>query len=147
MSAMLNIDDLHKEKQHNLDHKNTIYNTILKKCHYKIKTTAKIVDADDNCFFVVPSYIYGIPLYNVNKCVLFVVKSLINNGFDVSYTNPNLLYISWEGKKTPKNYKQLEKREKGYKSIEDYKPAGNFVYDNNTLDVFKHKTQNLFKSR
>jgi|SaaInlStandDraft_7_1057024.scaffolds.fasta_scaffold113118_1 hypothetical protein len=144
MSAMINIDDLHKEKKQISDHKNQIYEDILKKCHHKIKNTVKVRDAPNNCFYMVPSYMYGSPIYNVNKCVLYLVKALIANGFDIKYTNPNLLYISWEGKSNPKNFKTLEIREKGYKSIEDYKPAGNFVYDKNTLDVFKKKTINLF---
>jgi hypothetical protein len=144
MSAMINIDDLHKEKKHMTDHKNEIYETILKKCHSKIKSTVKIRDAPNYCVYIVPAYIYGCPIYNINKCVLYLVKALIANGFDIKYTNPDLVFISWEGKSNPKNYKLLEKREQGYKSIEDYKPAGNYVYDKNTLDVFKKKTINLF---
>ena len=31
-------------------------------------------------------------------CILFLTKSLVNNGFDVWYTHPNLLLISWKDK-------------------------------------------------
>ena len=141
---MIDIEALHKQKKEKINHKNKIYDTILQKCHHKIKSTAEIIDSPNNCFYTVPPYIYGIPIYNINKCILYLVKSLMNNGFDVQYINPNILYISWEGKSNPKNFKYLEKKNKGYKSIEDYKPTGNLVYDKNTLNVFKKNTSSLF---
>ena len=141
---MINIDDLHKQKKTKIDSKNKIYETLLLKCHNKIKTTASIIENPNHCFYVVPKYIYGIPIYNLNNCIMYVVKALMNNGFDVFYTSPNLLFISWEGKSNPKNFKVLDKKDKGYKTISDYKPTNNLIYDKNTLDVFKKKTINLF---
>ena len=142
-NALINIDELHREKEIKMKNKLDIYENILKKCHFRIKSTAKLISAPNCCFFIVPRYIYGSPLYDINQCIMFLIQSLNNNGFEVLYTNPNLLYISWEGKKNPKNFKVLQKREKGYKSIEDYKPTGNFVYDKKTIDIFKNKLNNL----
>ena len=50
------------------------------------------------CFYNVPKYIFGIPLYDIKSCVMFLVTALVKNGFDVKYTHPNLLYISWQNK-------------------------------------------------
>jgi hypothetical protein len=136
---MINIDELHKEKDKRLKHKNEVYDIVLKKCHQRIKATAKVLDGNDSCVFVVPPYIYGCPLYNINNCIFYLVQQLTENGFDVKHINPNFLMISWEGKKNPKNFKSLQKQEKRFKSIEDFKPTNNFVYDNKTLDVFKKK--------
>ena len=36
------------------------------------------------------------PIYNVNECIVYVIKLLIKNGFTVNYTHPNLLLISWK---------------------------------------------------
>ena len=55
------------------------------------------------------------------------------NGFDLKYTHPNLLFISWLGKTNPKEYKNIEYKTKEYKPIEEYKPKGNFVYNTNLL--------------
>ena len=38
---------------------------------------------------------------------MFLVTALVKNGFDVKYTHPNLLYISWQNK-TNKNALMLE---------------------------------------
>ena len=47
------------------------------------------------CFYIIPNYVYGTPLYDVNACIVYMVQYLMKNGFYVAYTHPNLLYISW----------------------------------------------------
>ena len=34
--------------------------------------------------------------YNLSECVEYVIEKLIDNGFSVKYTEPNLLFISWQ---------------------------------------------------
>jgi len=144
MASMINIDELHKEKTVKIKHKNEVYEIILKKCHQRIKMSSKSPSNPENCFFIVPPYIYGSPLYNVNSCIVYIIKCLNENGFDVSFYNPNVIFISWDGKKNPKNFKSLQKQDKKFKSIADFKPSSNFVYDNKTIDLFKKKTSSLF---
>ena len=40
-----------------------------------------------------PIFIFGIPSYNKNECIQYIFKKLIQNGFKVLYTHPNLFYI------------------------------------------------------
>ena len=94
---MLNIHNLHKEIEKREDRKNKTYQTILDKCHYRIILTNSKSN-DCFCFFIVPTFVYGIPLYNMTKCIIFIMEDLIDKGFKVSYTHPNLLYISWKEK-------------------------------------------------
>ena len=41
---------------------------------------------------------YGVPLYNYEECTTYIIDMLNKNGFDLRYTHPDLLYISWAGK-------------------------------------------------
>ena len=84
---------LKKEKR-----KLRVFNEVLQKCHQRIVTIVKKT-GDFCCFFIVPTCIFGVPLYNTVSCVLYLVEQLIKNGFDVKYTHPNLLYISWINRK------------------------------------------------
>jgi len=96
--TMVNIDSLHREQQEKLERKKAIFVKILQDCHNKIKLSAKNSKDATNCFYAVPKYKFGVPLYDMRGCILFLTKSLVNNGFDVWYTHPNLLLISWKDK-------------------------------------------------
>ena len=36
------------------------------------------------------------PKYNTQECITYVIEKIINNGFQIKYTHPNLLFISWK---------------------------------------------------
>ena len=46
--------------------------------------------------FLVPEVIIGVPKYNCNDCITYIYHKLEDNGFNIKYTHPNLLFISWK---------------------------------------------------
>jgi len=38
----------------------------------------------------------GVPNYDHGACIAFCIDELKNNGFNIRYTHPNLLLISWQ---------------------------------------------------
>ena len=135
---MINIDELNDTIKEKEKKKNIIYDEILKKCHNKIKLTAKN-NSHGYCFYTIPNYVYGSPLYNFKACIIYLFKTLSYNGFDVKYTHPNLLYISWKGRSNPTNYKTIQQKNNGYRPIEDYKPHGNAIYTPKSIDYLSNK--------
>ena len=97
-TPFVNIDELHRQQQEKLERRYAIYEKILGLCHNRIKQVASNPDNMGFCFYNIPPYVYGVPLYDTKSCIMYVVKSLVSNGFDVRYTHPNLLWISWLGK-------------------------------------------------
>ena len=97
-TPFVNIDELHRQQQEKLERRYAIYEKILGLCHNRIKQVGRNPDNMGFCFYNIPPYVYGVPLYDTKSCVMYVVKSLVSNGFDVRYTHPNLLWISWIGK-------------------------------------------------
>ena len=92
----INLDDLYeKKKQHDL---NTIaiYNRILNRIHAKIKIVSRQNMTNQNCWFVVPEIIIGVPRYDHGACTAYIIDKLRDNGFVIRYTHPNLLFISWK---------------------------------------------------
>ena len=58
-----------------------------------------------------------------------------------------LLYITWFKEETLKNDKSNTSNKhilKNYKSIEDYKPSGNLIYNSKSLEVLNKKKNSLF---
>ena len=94
-SDKINLDDLYeKKKQHDIS---TIasYNTILNRIHSKIKTTSRLQLTEQHCWFIIPEMMIGVPKFDPASCIAYIIDKLQTNGFNVRYTHPNLLFISW----------------------------------------------------
>jgi len=92
----LNMDDLYTQKKISEEHKIKIYQKVLARVHKKIKSTSKMRNNDKFCFFLLPEFILGVPKYDMVECTSYVIEKLIDNGFIMKYTHPNLLFISWQ---------------------------------------------------
>ena len=94
-----NINELKKKK-------NTSYNEVLIIIHERIKKSS--LKERYKLIYEVPEYIFGVPSYNLNKCLAYLMKELRTNGFLVKYYFPKILYISWDPVEIT-NYKQEKK--------------------------------------
>ena len=89
----MNILELHRTQNAKKSLQKEVYDIVLKKCHRRIVMINE--NQKVNCFFDIPSYIIGYPLYDLNKCAQHILYSLKKNGLEVTYFFPNYLYISW----------------------------------------------------
>ena len=102
---MLSIHDLHREVEQRETQKLKIYQSVYEKCIQRIQTSNQKT-TECCCLFQCPTFIFGVPLFDIGTCVSFIMTELMKKGFEVFYTHPNLLYISWK-KKNSKNANQL----------------------------------------
>ena len=92
----LNLDELFEKKQiHDLATTKN-YNAILNRIHNKIKLTSRQQIDTHYCWFIIPEVMIGVPKYDIATCISYVIGKLQENGFNVRYTHPNLLLISWQ---------------------------------------------------
>ena len=141
--SSLNIDDLYGTIKSKNENRLKKFNNILQKIHSRIKYNAKLEKT--YCFFHIPEFIIGVPLYNVNDLKNYIINSLSKNGFKIMYIEPNWLFISWDLsiKKDSKKVNNGKSKPKDYKLIDEYKPSGTFVNEPD-LSVIKDKTKQLF---
>lgn len=136
-SIKLNIDELYvKKQQQDLNVLNN-YNKILIRIHNKIKYISKQLINDQCCWYIVPEMMIGIPKYNHNDCIAYVIEKLRDNGFIVRYTHPNLLFISW--KHWIPSYVRNEIKKKTGQSIDEY---GNLINKNEVNPFQENKNVN-----
>ena len=107
-SSLFNVNDLHKKAKEKELSRNKIYFKISKKCFDKIKDSSE--NDQTYCFFKVPEYIPGFPLFNMTQCVLYLLNLLKEKGFHSRYVDGYVIYISW-------NIPNPQ-----YKAIENVKP-------------------------
>ena len=71
------------------------YNKILEQIYLRIKASSR-EGGEPWIIYTVPQVIIGNPLISLEDCIVYLVYILRQQGYDVRYTYPNLLYISWK---------------------------------------------------
>jgi hypothetical protein len=103
-SPLFSVNEIQKKAKERENNRHKIYYKISKKCFEKIKETSE--NDLTYCFFKVPEYIPGFPLFNMTQCVLYLLNILKEKGFHSRYVDGYMLYISWSLPK--QEYKSIE---------------------------------------
>lgn len=122
----LNLDELYERTRETSQTKIKTYQKILARIHTRIKAISRQRNNNKFCMFVIPEFILGIPRYDIAECTNYVIEKLTDNGFQLKYTYPNLLFISWQHY-IPK-YQRSEIKKKTGVAIDGF---GNVVTKNN----------------
>ena len=71
------------------------YNQLLEQIQHRIFTTSQLPGNPSYLVYSVPPFILGLPSMDLQDSIVYLVFQLRQNGFEVRFTYPNLLYISW----------------------------------------------------
>ena len=137
--SSLNINELYSKINEKNMKRFEVFDDILKKIHIRIKYNANLERT--YCFYHIPEFIIGVPLYNIHDLRNYLMNSLKKNGFQILYVEPNWLFITWEvkSKKLVQTPKKKQKEKSDFKLVDEYKPSGNFIYNENDLLSMENK--------
>ena len=164
MPDKLDIVALRKVKDKKQERRIKIYDEILKNCHNKIVKHSN--EDNDCCIYQVPEFKFGVPIYNLNSCMVYIIYKLRDNGFTVKYIYPNYIFISWKKSETEKEREAIMLTEELPKINEHIpinrnkiggKDNNSFfrklssletqnIYDDSTLNNFKITTKKMNKN-
>jgi len=86
-----------RELAQNIKLKNQIckepFTRVLELCNIQISQAEKLSKTE--CYFQVPEFMFGYPLYDISECIRFLIQKLKLNDYHVQYFHPKLLFISW----------------------------------------------------
>lgn len=71
------------------------YNKILEQIYNRIRVLSKLPNSQCYLLYTVPPFILGLPKIDLEDCVIYLIYQLRHSKYDVRYTPPNMLYISW----------------------------------------------------
>ena len=71
------------------------YNTLLEQIFHRVYATSQLSGNTSSILYNVPPFVLGLPKLDMEDCIVYLVWQLRQNGFEVRFTWPNLLYISW----------------------------------------------------
>ena len=72
------------------------YNQLLEQIHQRIYTTSQLTGNANYITYTVPPFIFGLPKLDLEDCIVYLVYMLRQSSYEVKYTYPNLLFISWK---------------------------------------------------
>jgi hypothetical protein len=71
------------------------YNKILEQIYHRIRTLSKLPNSQCYLLYTVPPFIFGLPKLDLEDCVVYLIYQLRHAGYEVRFTPPNMIYISW----------------------------------------------------
>jgi len=72
------------------------YNTLLEQIYHRVYASSQLPGNMSSILYNVPPFILGLPKLDMEDCIVYIVFQLRQSGFDVKFTWPNLLLISWK---------------------------------------------------
>jgi hypothetical protein len=71
------------------------YNTLLEQIYQRVYSTSQLSGNTSSVLYSVPPFILGLPKLDMEDCIVYLVWQLRQSGFEVRFTWPNMLFISW----------------------------------------------------
>jgi hypothetical protein len=93
---MLQVGDLYTRRQKRDGARLKAYNEILDQIYNRVRVTSQMPTHPAYLLYTIPPFIFGLPKIDLEDCVVYLVYQLRAAGFEVRYTYPNLIYISWK---------------------------------------------------
>ena len=88
------IEKMQSEYDNKLRKKKEIYNKILVRIENLMKESAK--NGKDMCMYSIPEIIFGLPIYNLKECMIYIKQTLTNKKFKCVICDPNMIFIFWK---------------------------------------------------
>ena len=71
------------------------YNTLLEQIYHRVYATSQLSGNTSSVLYTVPPFLLGLPKLDMEDCIVYLVWQLRQANFEIRFTWPNLLYISW----------------------------------------------------
>ena len=111
MPPKLSLHDLTQKARQSDKRREESFDEILKRCHSRIKRASN--DGLLSCVYPVPSFIVGLPLVQVEPCLLYIRAALTCDGLYAEINQDNSLFITWD----PAFLKQMSAREQSSQAV------------------------------
>jgi len=94
-TPQLNPADLYDKRKSKDASRLRAYNKILEQIYNRIRVSSKLPNSQCYLLYTVPPFILGLPKIDIEDCVIYLIYQLRHAKYEVRYTPPNMLYISW----------------------------------------------------
>jgi len=94
-TPLLNPSDLYDKRRTKDAGRLRAYNKILEQIYNRIRTISKLPNSQCYLLYTVPPFILGLPKLDLEDCIVYLIYQLRHAGYNIRYSPPNMIYISW----------------------------------------------------
>jgi hypothetical protein len=94
-TPQLNPSELYDKRKSKDASRLKAYNKILEQIYNRIRVMSKLPQSQCYLLYTVPPFIFGLPKIDLEDCVIYLIYQLRHASYEVRYTPPNMMYISW----------------------------------------------------
>jgi hypothetical protein len=95
-TPVLNPSELYLKRKSKDQARLRTYNKILEQIYQRIRNLSNLQNSPCYLLYTIPPFFLGLPVIDMTDCVTYVIYQLRHAGYEIRYTYPNLLYISWQ---------------------------------------------------
>lgn len=94
-TPQLNPSELYDKRKSKDASRLRAYNKILEQIYNRVRVISRLPNAQCYLLYTVPPFILGLPKIDLEDCVIYLIYQLRHAGYEVRYTPPNMIYLSW----------------------------------------------------
>jgi len=94
-TPQLQVSELYTRRQSKDAARLRAYNKILESIYHRIRVQSQMPNSPCSLLYTIPPFILGLPRIDLEDCVVYLVFQLRQAGFEIRYSYPNLISISW----------------------------------------------------
>ena len=106
-SPTIDMNELLSARRHATHRKHGVYKKILTLCHRRIRYNAKLRSDTTWCVYQIPTFVPGLPRFDLDDCTRYCMAKLRENGFEITFVPPQTIIVSWD-----KQVRRAQKRAK-----------------------------------
>jgi hypothetical protein len=93
---VIQMQELYTRRQQKDTARLRAYDQLLKQIMSRIRTHSQLPTHPTDILYEVPYFLMGLPRIDMQDAVVYLTFQLRAGGFEVRFTFPNLLYVSWK---------------------------------------------------
>jgi hypothetical protein len=94
-TPQLNPSELYDKRKSKDASRLRAYNKILEQIYNRVRVMSRLPNSQCYLLYTVPPFILGLPKIDLEDCIIYLIYQLRHAGYEVRYTAPNMLYLSW----------------------------------------------------
>lgn len=94
-TPLLNPAELYDKRRAKDSGRLRAYNRLLEAIFHRIRTISRLPQSTAYLVYTVPPFVFGLPRLDLEDVTTYLIFQLRHAGYEVRFTYPNMLYISW----------------------------------------------------